>query len=84
MHLEFTLKVLYKNKVIIIFIVSFNIWDHFLKKILIVLFSKDALNWSKNYIKDVFMLQNISKSNICFFELSNHQRIMKIVSLFPH
>ncbi len=44
------------------------------KYIYILLFIKDALNWSK---VSFIMLQNISISNkCCSFELSGHQRIL--------
>ncbi len=45
---------------------------------LILLFSKDALNWSKVMIKTFIMLQKISISDkCCSSELSIHQRNLK-------
>ncbi len=41
---------------------------------LILLFRRDALNWSKVSVKTFLMLQNLSISNkCCSFELSHHQ-----------
>ncbi len=51
----------------------------FLLKKLILLFSKDALNWSKVTVKIFIMLQNIYFSKkCCSFELSIHHRILKM------
>ncbi len=51
------------------------LWIFFLKK-LIVLFSKNALNWSKVRVNVFMMYINYS------FELSNNQRILKKKTVF--